>query len=78
MWSVAVATLAALGIAAGFLMTLNPTNDKDALLHGRTKPGSSVAASKPDPAHYGMARGTPIIHTDGNNMVDPRQKPMGR
>ena len=77
-WAVVVAIAAALGLAAAVLFTLNPSNDKDALVRGRMKPGTSAAVSQPDPSHYGLPRGTPVIHTDGNQMVDPRRKPQGQ
>lgn len=70
-WSVAVSVVLVVAAAAGVLMSINPTADKEALLRLRAKPGSASVAPT------GLPRGTPITHEAPAPGPGSRQKPGG-
>ena len=74
-WSVALTIVVVIGLAAAFLLSVNPSLDKDALVRARFKPGTAPTAASS--STYGMPKGTPIVHNDPNQMADSRRKPGG-
>jgi len=73
-WSVVLTIVLALAAVAGYISTINPTADKEALLKLRTKP---VVASGAATAPNGMPRGTPINHAPPSAGPSSRDKPTG-